>query len=108
MLNRLLRFIREQKGLMHLDISNTGLTHNIVIEIAKILKSENLLNLRSVHMNDDRQSSLETVDHLLINELSAVLDLDVHYVNKELDGTPNGVPVLPLDTNLVTMKKDLK
>jgi len=51
---------------MHLDISNTGLTHDMIIKIAKMIQSENLLNLRSVHLNDDRQTSLENVDQSLI------------------------------------------
>ena len=107
-LDKLLRLIREQKGLMHLDISNTGLTRTMVVEIAKMLRREHLLNLRSVHLNDDRQAHLETVDQSLIQELSAILGLDAGYVIEELLGAPNSVAALPLDCNLVSMKKDLK
>ena len=40
--------------------------------------------------------------------MSAILGLDFGYVIEELDGAPNCVAVLPLDSNLVTMKKELK
>jgi len=73
-----------------------------------MIRNENLQNLRSIHLNDDRQTSLENVDQSLIQELTEVLGLDADQVSEDLKGGSNGVSALPLDRNFLQMNKDLK